>query len=85
MRRVLGSARTRGRRRARSTPPRAYIAVTWDAALRIADDQIAEWERLGITPVEAEAALRNEGPARWQRVRKLIAAWVMLHRDRWEG
>lgn len=58
--------------------------MTWEKALLIADEQIAHWKRDGIGPAEAEAALHNQQPARWHRVREQLAGWVMLHRDRWE-
>jgi hypothetical protein len=58
--------------------------MTWDMALRIADQQIAVWVADGIGPADAELTLHNEQPAHWYRVRQQLAAWVMLHRDRWE-
>ena len=58
--------------------------MTWDMALRIADQQIAEWKRLRVGPAEAMMALHNEQPARWRDVREQVAAWAMLHRERWE-
>jgi hypothetical protein len=58
--------------------------VTWADALRHADQQIAEWQRTGVGPAEALMALHNEQPARWRLVRDQMAAWAMLHRERWE-
>lgn len=59
--------------------------MTWDDALRHADAQIAEWQASGIGPAEAMIALHNEqAPAQWHQVREQLAAWAMLHRDRWE-
>ena len=59
--------------------------MTWAEALRHADAQIAQWKRDGIGPGEALVALHNERPARWQIVREQLAAWAMLHRERWEN
>lgn len=68
--------------------------MTWAAALRHADRQIALWQRDGIGPAEALMALHNEPPTRdegstwagtrWRQVRQQLAAWVMLHREQWE-
>ena len=58
--------------------------MTWAEALRHADVQIALWQRDGIGPGEAMVALHNEVPGRWQQVRVQLAAWAMLHRERWE-
>jgi hypothetical protein len=58
--------------------------VTWEDALRYADAQIEQWQRDGIGPAEALMALHNEQPARWQQVREQVAAWAILHRERWE-
>jgi hypothetical protein len=60
------------------------LPVTWDDAFAIANDQIAEWQRRGVGPAEALFALQNEHPAHWQQVRELLAAWAILHRERWE-
>ncbi len=58
--------------------------MTWADALRHADAQIALWKRCGIGPAAALLALHDEQPARWQIVREQMAAWAMLHRERWE-
>jgi len=58
--------------------------MTWPAAYRIADDQIAFWKRIGITADEAQRALQCDFPAQWRRVREQLACWAMLHKDRWE-
>jgi len=62
--------------------------MTWKQALRHADEQIAQWKRDGIRPAEAVEALhrpasrnRRDG---WWRVRQVLAAWAIQHRDRWE-
>jgi len=59
--------------------------MTWPAAYRIADDQIAYWQQGGITADEATRALAYDFPATWQAVRRMLAAWAMLHQDRWEN
>ena len=59
--------------------------MTWHAAYRIADDQIAYWQQTGITAEEAERTLRLGIPAAWDDVRRMLAAWAMLHQDRWEN
>ena len=58
--------------------------MTWTQALRIADRQIAQWQRDGIGPASALMALHDEQPTRWPQVRQQLAAWVLLHKDRWE-
>jgi len=58
--------------------------MTWPAAYRIADEQIAHWQRSGVTAREAEIALRFDYPASWQAVRRKLARWVMAQKDRWE-
>jgi hypothetical protein len=58
--------------------------MTWPAAYRIADDQIAFWKRTGITADEATRALQYDFPATWHAVRWKLAAWAMAHKDRWE-
>lgn len=59
-------------------------AMTWHAAYRIADDQIAYWQRSGVTAREAEIALLPDYPTSWFLIRQKLARWVMAHRDRWE-
>ena len=58
--------------------------MTWPAAYRIADDQIAYWQRAGVTALEAEIALRFDYPASWQAVRRKLAVWVVEHHELWE-
>ena len=58
--------------------------MTWHAAYRIADEQVAYWQQAGITADEATRALAYDFPATWIVVRRQIAAWAMQHRDRWE-
>jgi len=43
-------------------------AMTWTQALRIADRQIAQWQRDGVGPAEALMALRNEQPTRMEPI-----------------
>ena len=58
--------------------------MTWPAAYRIADQQLAYWQRTGITADEAQRALQCDFPAAWDDVRRMLAAWAMAHKDRWE-
>lgn len=59
--------------------------LTWPAAYRIADTQVAYWRRTGITADEAQRALLQcDFPAAWDDVRRMLAAWAMLHKARWE-
>jgi len=59
--------------------------VTWHAAYRIADEQVAYWQRSGVTAREAAIALQHDLPVTWVAVRRQLAAWAMLHQDRWEN
>ena len=58
--------------------------MTWPAAYRIADDQIAYWQRSGVTAHEAADALRYDCPTTWNAVRRTLAAWVVQHHELWE-
>jgi len=78
----LGEPRQGGGARPKSGPVRQYM--TWPAAYRIADAQVAYWQRTGITADEAQRALQCDFPAAWDDVRRRLAAWAMAHKDRWE-
>ena len=52
--------------------------MTWAAAYRAADQQIAHWQENGVSPAEATRALDLSPDAQWQLVRQLLAAWVQL-------
>ena len=58
--------------------------MTWHAAYRIADDQVAYWQQAGITADEATRALAYDFPPTWQAVRRKLAAWVVQHHELWE-
>lgn len=58
--------------------------MTWPAAYRIADEQIAYWQRTGITADEATRALQYDFPETWAAVRRKLAAWAMQNAERWE-
>jgi hypothetical protein len=58
--------------------------MTWDRALKLADEQIAEWKRTGVGPGTAEVALHDQEPQRWHRIREQLAAHIMQHREDWE-
>lgn len=58
--------------------------MTWHAAYRIADEQVAYWQQAGVTAREAQIALQHDYPTSWFLVRRKLARWVMAHGEMWE-
>ena len=58
--------------------------MTWPAAYRIADEQVAFWKHVGVSADEAMLALLHHTPTSWLAVRRKLAAWVMQHGELWE-
>jgi len=58
--------------------------MTWPAAYRIADEQIAFWQRTGVTADEVQTALRYYYPVAWDAVRRHLARWAIKHGKLWE-
>jgi hypothetical protein len=62
--------------------------MTWPAAYRIADEQVAFWKHVGVSADEAMLALLHHSPANdlgtWIAVRRRMAVWARENADLWE-
>ena len=61
-----------------------HSVMTWRTAYRIVDQQIAFWQRTGVTSDEVQTALRNDYPIGWEAVRVHLARWAIKHGKSWE-